>query len=266
MSYPLDHVLCESTQSPFLKVIAAVLDAVVRESRDRGPVETSFDARAQPTVGLHDYLKRWARYTRCGVTAVVAAVMYIDRACMKAQLMVTPINVHRFLLAALLVASKYCHDIPFRNSHYAQVGGVPLAELNALERDLLSKIGFDCSLPSREFEGYIQMFRNHRDWPSTEESGGRRVRVTSVTGSGSTDNGLSDCPTDAHTDRRSSRRASDDRRSSGSTMQPCPPVHPRSAAGTPARRQFASPRRQGEAAAAAAEELPHMEGASPHSR
>eukprot|EP00756_Hemistasia_phaeocysticola_P024718 Hpha_TRINITY_DN15964_c1_g2::TRINITY_DN15964_c1_g2_i3::g.73501::m.73501 len=220
MPQPLDSVLSDSTRSPFIKVISSVMTAVVMETGDG--IGTPFDARRLPTIPLYDYLRRWVRHTRCDVSCVVAAVMLIDRVCMLSGYPVTALNVHRLLLAALTVSNKYCLDIPFLNSHYARVGGVSVEELNALERQLLQLLEFDVHLEKEEFKCYVQMFRNHREWPiecsgdamgvaATPRPASARHSVESST----VTNGLSDSGILSQTDRRQSDQT--DRRSSAQT-------------------------------------------------
>jgi len=149
-------------------VIAAVLGSVVRDCEDNEP--TLFDAKRLPEVSILHYLRRWMRYTRCGAVCIVSAVILMDRTCKKQCIPVTAQNVHRFLLAALTVASKYSHDIPYLNSHYARVGGVPLQEVNLLERDLLRMLDFDVIIHKNELDTYVNMFQAHREWPVEEEA------------------------------------------------------------------------------------------------
>eukprot|EP00756_Hemistasia_phaeocysticola_P031213 Hpha_TRINITY_DN16338_c2_g3::TRINITY_DN16338_c2_g3_i1::g.57716::m.57716 len=203
----LDSVLCESSQSPFLTVIANVLESVVRGST---PAETIFDARRRPSIPIYDYLRRWMKYTRCGANCVVAAVVLIDRVCKTTNLTVTEMNVHRFLMTTLTIANKYCLDVPFRNSHYAQVGGVSLAELNELEKRTLVILDFGVQIGVEEFDCYVEMFRNHRSWPDDDDEeevvellrSARKTPASAPTSArphlhadNSTDNGLSDTRT-----------------------------------------------------------------------
>eukprot|EP00756_Hemistasia_phaeocysticola_P012178 Hpha_TRINITY_DN15176_c0_g6::TRINITY_DN15176_c0_g6_i1::g.127747::m.127747 len=209
MSFPLDHILSESTRSPFLQVIGSVLESVVRSSpADAG--ETFFDAPRPPTVPLFDYIKRWVRYTRCGMVTVVGAMVLMDRACMMHNMSVTGLSVHRLLLASLTLAHKWCVDIPFLNSHYAQVGGVPLPELNSIECHLLTLLEFDVTVSAEQLDTYVKMFRGHKDWPEEEDrssspgcivekplrslEGSHNSKRTSLTRRDSqyTENGLSD--------------------------------------------------------------------------
>lgn len=47
---------------------------------------------------------------------------------------------HRFVISSIAVSSKCLCDAFHSNSVYAKVGGIPLAELNVLEREFLRMI------------------------------------------------------------------------------------------------------------------------------
>jgi hypothetical protein len=52
------------------------------------------------------------------------------------------LTVHRFLISSACVASKAICDSFCTNSHYAKVGGIKVDELNLLERELISGLGW----------------------------------------------------------------------------------------------------------------------------
>eukprot|EP01062_Namystynia_karyoxenos_P017779 TRINITY_DN16581_c0_g1_i1.p1 TRINITY_DN16581_c0_g1~~TRINITY_DN16581_c0_g1_i1.p1 ORF type:complete len:327 (+),score=106.73 TRINITY_DN16581_c0_g1_i1:111-983(+) len=163
-------LLGESSRCPLLYILAEVLSSVAAKG-DRMAAEaetpadpSSYTSAVPPGVSLRDYLRRWARYTRCGSLAAVGAVMYIDRVCLRTGLVVSSVNVHRLLLAALTVSAKWQADVPFLNSYYAQVGGVTCAELNQLERQLLEDLDWSLVITADTLETYTTMFRSHRNW------------------------------------------------------------------------------------------------------
>eukprot|EP00756_Hemistasia_phaeocysticola_P012895 Hpha_TRINITY_DN15235_c7_g2::TRINITY_DN15235_c7_g2_i2::g.67923::m.67923 len=160
----LDSIMSDSSRSPFLVVIASVLEslAVLPTEQEKS---TPYDAVSLPTISIVDYLKRWVRHTRCSAAAVVASVILLDRLCISTGVNVTARNIHKLLLAALTVTHKWHCDTPFFNSHYARVGGVSLTELNNLERMLLSDLDFDLTVPSEDLDTYVEMFRKHKRWP-----------------------------------------------------------------------------------------------------
>lgn len=63
-------------------------------------------------------------------------------------------NIHRLLIAGVTVASKFFSDVFYTNSRYAKVGGLPLAELNALELQFLLLNGFDLLVQAKEIQTY----------------------------------------------------------------------------------------------------------------
>eukprot|EP00662_Eupelagonemidae_sp_cell21_P004970 gene4970-53899_t len=52
-------------------------------------------------------------------------------------------NVHRLLLAALLLATKWATDRPYSMSVYARVGGVRRDELATLETQFITDLSWD---------------------------------------------------------------------------------------------------------------------------
>jgi len=69
-------------------------------------------------------------------------------------------NIHRLVLAALVVCSKYCDDACLTNAAYAQLGGVSLRELNVLEMELLNMLQWSVHIEQRRLiEAYTGL--NH---------------------------------------------------------------------------------------------------------
>lgn len=84
-------------------------------------------------------------------------MVYVDKVVAKSagRLVLSPLNVHRLLLASLLVAVKAYSDEFYNNSYFASVGGVSTTEMNALERLLLKTLDFDLVVRQEEFH-FIQ--------------------------------------------------------------------------------------------------------------
>jgi hypothetical protein len=55
------------------------------------------------------------------------------------------------LLTAQVIASKYLDDFYFKNSYYANVGGIPLQMLNQLEIEFLTLINFNSYIEQETF-------------------------------------------------------------------------------------------------------------------
>ncbi len=61
---------------------------------------------------------------------------------------VSSLTVHRFLIASITVSTKALCDAFCTNSHYAKIGGIKVAELNLLERELLMALDWRLTVRS----------------------------------------------------------------------------------------------------------------------
>lgn len=84
-------------------------------------------------------------------------VYYIQR---NTRLVLLNSNVHRLVLASLVVAAKYTDDHYYSNLYYAKVGGVPVHELNALEAAFLRILEFSLYVSTDEYNEVLTMLQN----------------------------------------------------------------------------------------------------------
>ncbi|KAE8715237.1 Cyclin-U2-1 [Hibiscus syriacus] len=122
----------------------------------RGAVRSKvFDCHEAPDMTIQSYLERIFRYTKAVPSVYVVAYVYIDRFCQaNPGFRITPKNVHRLLITTIMVASKYVEDMNYRNSYFAQVGGLTTKELNTLEVELLFMMGFKLHVNVSVFQSY----------------------------------------------------------------------------------------------------------------
>ena len=128
-----------------LEVMAAVLDGLCEDNQDmRLTSPTIFDSVARPAMSIQAYLVRLRRYTKFDITCFPVAVLYLADLCEAQGPAFCPTyhNIHRLLVTALLVASKANDDVFHANFFMAQCGGINLAELNKLEVELCTQLGW----------------------------------------------------------------------------------------------------------------------------
>ena len=65
---------------------------------------------------------------------------------------VTSNTMHRLLIVASLIAAKYFEDVVYLNTLWADMGGLTVHELNALELDFLFAIDFDLAVSPTDYE------------------------------------------------------------------------------------------------------------------
>ena len=60
-----------------------------------------------------------------------------------------------------MLAAKYFDDIYFTNTFYAEVGGLDIDELNALEVDFLCRIRFNLHVTPQDYQRYYNDILKH---------------------------------------------------------------------------------------------------------
>jgi hypothetical protein len=108
--------------------------------RDPGQLPVIFSVQPQkrphnPSLRLsHKYLLPYSgmvKYMNASITVYVYSLVLLDRAQeFNPTFKIHRKNIHRLLLASNVVAVKYLDDMFYKNSFYANVGGVSLKVLN----------------------------------------------------------------------------------------------------------------------------------------
>ncbi|ORX63072.1 cyclin-domain-containing protein [Hesseltinella vesiculosa] len=125
---------------------------------------TCFHARAIPSIDIGAYLLRILKYCPCANECFLSLLVYFDRMARNVtQLRLDSWNVHRLLIAGIMVSSKFFSDVYYTNTRYAKVGGLPVKELNALELEFLRMNDFILNIQVEELQRYgDQLLLHHQ--------------------------------------------------------------------------------------------------------
>ena len=105
---------------------------------------TPFHSPIPSSYTIEQYLFRIANYTNCSGEVFILMLIYIDRMIQyNPGFVVNYFTIHRIMLAGSLLAAKFHDEDYHKNSYYAFIGEVELAELNILESLFLYYIRFD---------------------------------------------------------------------------------------------------------------------------
>ncbi|KAJ2537627.1 cyclin-like protein interacting with PHO85, partial [Coemansia sp. RSA 1933] len=164
--FDIEHTPLATTVAQAGKLIDAVIAA---NHTNLGVITadiTPFHSRTVPPISAHDYLYRVTKYVGLENDAVLAVLVYLDRITRaqihRPSMAISPYNIHRLILSAVVVAHKFHSDIFLNNLRYSKVGGIPLAELNQLELELLFLIKFDLKVDSAEIQNLGEWLM---EWP-----------------------------------------------------------------------------------------------------
>lgn len=165
--YPLSPCplfLCCMTRDEFIKICTLYLDGTMRSNATvtlkdspnfpiHSQPESVFFSVSKPDICTEEYVRRLVTYTQCSPSAFITMLIYLDRIAQRSEcLRITPFNLHRLLVTALMLASKFLDDQCFSTLHYAKVGCIPTArEMNRLEAQFLRFVDFRLSVPVDEY-------------------------------------------------------------------------------------------------------------------
>lgn len=153
-----EFVLNES----LLNKISKILDSVISENTKlknykeklNQQKEMSFTSYDKPSVTINEYLIRIQKYTEAEDSSIIMGLIYLDRICDIAKMVITPYNVHRLLFTSIFLAIKNNEDTVFSDSFYARVSGIPIKELKKLESDYVLLIEFKLFVKKEEYQKY----------------------------------------------------------------------------------------------------------------
>ncbi|KAJ1856811.1 cyclin-like protein interacting with PHO85, partial [Coemansia sp. RSA 486] len=142
--------------SAYLDAVTGCSPALALQTREPGVHErqtslTLFHARSVPTIDLETYMTRILKYCPCQNEVFLGLVVYMQQMidqCARRRMPFTvdAFSVHRLVITAVTVGSKWFSDVFFTNSRYAKVGGISVEELNNLELQFLSIVDFDLNI------------------------------------------------------------------------------------------------------------------------
>lgn len=151
----------DARENTTLKLIASLLTDVANSNCDlRRESPTAFDAVTRPDMTVLSYLTRIRKYTKFDLECFPIALIYLMRLrSVGAMYAVTPHNVHRLLITALLLAAKASDDVYHTNSFMAQCGGIRVQEINHLELEMCTKLHWKVQVAAPELESIQSSLR-----------------------------------------------------------------------------------------------------------
>jgi len=178
----LDMEVNQKKRSHLVEILSHVLNELCNQPHTLGFNQSDrscFDSVQPPPIKLECYLKRIAKFSGCSIESLIFSLIYIDRLIISSDnsFLVTSSNVHRLLLASVLVAVKFYDDQYFNNAFFSKVGGVSRNELNVLETEFLFLINFNLFVDMDLYERYNERLM----CCSVAPSGLEKIRSTSVT-------------------------------------------------------------------------------------
>lgn len=94
-----------------------LLNDLVEEDDDL--CESVFNSASEPAIPITDFLLRLHKYTHFSAECLIIAVIYIDRYNLSdSTFSLNRLNIHKLVLAAVLLAAKYQDDFYYDNKAF----------------------------------------------------------------------------------------------------------------------------------------------------
>eukprot|EP00796_Vickermania_ingenoplastis_P013334 gene13334-9167_t len=114
-----------------------------------------FHSMQVPSLSIHDYVIRIARYASCSPECFVIALLLIHRYQYFTRMTLSLRNAHRLVITAVLVSTKSRDDIFFSNDYFSSIGGLQPKEMGALERRFLDDIQWSTYVDWAEYQSCL---------------------------------------------------------------------------------------------------------------
>ncbi|KAA6396234.1 MAG: putative Cyclin [Streblomastix strix] len=148
------------SEEMFFKVVThQLLNEVMKGDNDNYQCDENspFVSERVPTIAVRQYIERAIKYMCCRRDCYLYACIYITHYLTRTGTRLCSRNFHRLFVICLSLSAKFIGDHYYRNSYYAQVAGITVAEFNSLELEFLFKIDFALLI---EVESYRLFHRN----------------------------------------------------------------------------------------------------------
>jgi hypothetical protein len=150
-----------------VNVVSDILDEIVSENTSQEPFDTSlpiddetkslisqYNSKKPPQITINKYLMRILKYCMPEPSTMILCLIYIDKICENSNMQLTYLNIHRLILACMIIAIKFNEDDYYSNEYYAKVGGISMKEMNQLESNSLVLLDFNVFIDDILFDNY----------------------------------------------------------------------------------------------------------------
>jgi hypothetical protein len=147
---------------PISKIISEILTDICEQGKPN--IESKqlkpFISRKIPTISIKDYIDRLLKYSKTFKEIVIIILIYIDTICAKHKINLNYYNIHKFILAAFIVAIKFYEDEYYSISYYAKLGGISKKEAISLEYEFMSLMDFKLFVNQKLYDKYFNYLSN----------------------------------------------------------------------------------------------------------
>ena len=152
----------EITAITIIKNISELLENICDENtknfKENNPGENlnikPFLSKNIPQISIKDYLERLYKHTKISCSTIILILIYIDRICNIQKFKLTYFNIHKLILASMIIANKFNEDEQYTTKFYSKLGGLPIAEIAFLEYNFFFLLNFNLFVKDELYKKY----------------------------------------------------------------------------------------------------------------
>jgi len=158
----------DNSEKIIIKKISDLLSDICDDNTKNLKIEKNlyikpFLMRNIPPISIKDYLERLCKHSKINTSTIILILIYIDRICNIQKFKLTYYNVHKLILASMIIAIKYNEDEYYSNKFYSKLGGVSISEIVFLEYNFISLIHYNLFVNN-------ELFKKYNDYISSADS------------------------------------------------------------------------------------------------
>ena len=148
----------EDNQFYFAKLVSDLLTNLCEQNNKNTDSKISllkpFVYKKIPSISIYDYIERLLKYSKTFDKIVILILIYLDTISTKHNIHLNYFNIHKLILAAFIVASKFHEDDCYSISYYAKLGGISVKEAINLEYEFMNLIDFKLFISENIYDKY----------------------------------------------------------------------------------------------------------------
>ena len=148
--------------------ISSIIESLIEENKNlldykeklKIQKKSVFNKDELPHISIKNYLHRIQTFSEAEDNTLIISLIFLDKICDTASIILTEYNVHRLLFISILIAIKYNEDLVFELDYYSKIAGMTKKEINKLEYEFLKLINFEVFVHKKIFEKYKSYINN----------------------------------------------------------------------------------------------------------
>jgi len=160
-----------SNDNSLIEKINSVIESLIEENKNlenykenmKQQKKSLFYSADVPEISVLDYLYRIQNFSDAEDNTFILGLIYIDKICETASIVLSEHNIHRILFMSILTAIKYNEDLYYDNEYYAKIAGISTKELKKMELEYLKLIKFELYVNKSKFDKYKNYINEIKD-------------------------------------------------------------------------------------------------------